>query len=792
MKKAYVLMFALLFAYGCTESALHKYYETEAGEINRTKILEPATTCDPTDENCICMVCTNDNFDLQNPFNQFYSLDLREGTCTFEEGCTEEKFLDLSKAPGFLGVLFGYEQPRFFMLGQGTNFAEFADANRYCNNSLRLAVRWLASPEGYEYPLPQEERAECFMEKDVMPMYLLYSGGTAIDSTHAASIAGTFKDAGPAIITTEFDFDPSNLTQMDSAIDQAIAMKASCPNCLVAIAPRFEYSLVEVNGKPYGYNSTYDALEYIFASSGKSAQALQSIDLVAVGVNSHYSRGCSGVGLIYDALAYSKHSLSEYGKPTVWAYILLDEGEYNSGGVENGTCTWSSSEAVKTYSDLYTYIPAMIEGGIIGMAPYSLYGLDTGPLECKSCGMMAVDGTVYPQHTVWFSNCQVYYTQRGIAPIVFSQVPCADCSFATNLNLYQIENVFFGESPTAENLQGIAPMSTFFRCNAQMMTKVPEEIDLSGYTPKSVTESKCEMYPELDLFADLRDADPVLARAFAWIETGLDDPEEGPSGDMCQASQKPAAECNNCVSQIEDPDGICTAGPMNAQSGKEFHSIGIMMVHTYPYLQWDEVSTVHKEEAEWCGKNEFNPFNKAHNACLGTAIILDKLKSGKNIVALTESQLGLTALKTQYGEDSEEYLNMKNAYTIFISSYYYNGYTPFQNNVNSWIYEFNQQDGITDEQCSVQAGSNPCCNQDGTAKSNDCCGQTNFITYYKKCKLPEYKQGEEGYVPAEYGLHLLGRYKALLECDKYNSAQHKKNLIDYMKQYGGMETAPEP
>lgn len=783
MNKIYIVLLLLLFAYGCTE--LDSYYSKEASEINRTNVLNFTPDCDPTDENCICMVCKNDNFDLQNPFSQFYSLDLRESECRFQTGCTQEKFLEYSETPGFAGVLFGYEQVRFFMLGQGSNFAEFADANRYCNNSLRLAVRWLASSDGYEYPIPQKERAECFFEKDAMPMYLLYSEGTAIDVGHAATIAGTFKDAGPVILTSEFEFDPMNLTQMDGAIDQAIAMKAQCPNCLIAIAPKFEYSIRELDGEPAGYAYSYEALDYIFNNSPKHLQARSSIDLVALGLNSHYSRGCSGVGMIYDALNYSGYSLSEYGKPTIWTYVLLDENQYNAGGKDRADCTWSTSEVVKTYSDLYTYIPAFVDAGIIGMSLYSLYGLDTGPLECVNCNLMDADGTTYAQHSVWFSNCQVYYSQRGISPIVFSRVPCADCSFANNYNMFQLNQTLFGESPTAASLHMITPMDTFFRCNAQMMTTVPDEIDLSGYS-YSATDEKCEMYPELDIFSDLRDADPVLARAFAWSETGLNSDIEGPGGDMCEASQKPAAECADCVAYIEDPDGIC--GALTAQPGKEFHSIGIMQVHTYPYLQWGDVSTVHyEEEAEWCGKSEFNPFNKAHNACLGTAIILDKLKGGKNVVSGKESQLGLTSLQIQYGEDSEEYLNMKNAYTIFIASYYYNGYQPFQNNINSWIHEFDNQNGITDDYCSVaSASSNPCCNSDGTAKSNDCCGQTNFITYYKKCKLPTLGNQQAG----AYGLRLLGIYKALLSCEKYNEDEHKQNLIDYMAQHGGMVEAP--
>ena len=123
----------------------------------------------------------------------------------------------------------------------------------------------------------------------------------------------------------------------------------------------------------------------------------------------------------------------------------------------------------------------------------------------------------------------------------------------------------------------------------------------------------------------------------------------------------------------------------------------------------------------------------------------------------------------------------KNAYIIFISAYYYNGYSAFQNGVktesgSTWIYEYSKQSAITDEYCEVAAGSDPCCNEDGTAKSNDCCGVENFINYCQSCKMPTLGNQQA----AGYGLRLLGHYKALLECEKYDEAQHEENLIGYL------------
>gem|GEM_PF-951424 len=824
MNKIYLFAALMLLVAGCTsENTLSNYYAEEASEVIKSPgpdLANPDIYCDSTDENCVCMVCENSNFDLVNPFNKFYSIDLQGGTCRFQTECTKDIFLSYSDSPDYLG-LFGSEQVRFFMLGQGSNFAEFADATRYCNNSLRMAVRWLSSTEGFEYPLPSAERAECMMEKDVLPVYLLYSEGQAIDSVRAGEVAARFAGAGPVILSAEFDVDPYNHTSLDKAIDQAIAMKGSCPNCLIAISPKLEYNhTLDDEGKAYGYNATYAALDYIFRDSQRASEAREKIDMVGIGINSHYARNCVAASLIWDAVFYSKYALRTYEKPSVWAYFLIDEGQYNAGGAERSECTWSASETAKAYSDLYKYIPSLVDAGAIGVAPYSLYGVGTGPLECVNCGLMDVDLNQYAQHIQWFSLCQVYYTKNGIIPIVFSPVPCADCSFATNYNMYQLDEFRSGITFTEEELQKrqIVPFPTFFRCNGQLMSKVPDEINLDLYDGVSAGNHQCNWYPELDIFADLRDADPVLTRAITWMETGFNNDVEGPTGDMCEVSQVSETQCSSqnypkkCLNTLVDPSGICIGSTKVAPSGQVFHSMGLMQTHTYPQELWGELDEIqYEEEAIWCGGDEgFNPFNKADNACLGTAIIMDKLQYGRNIVSSHESQLGLTELKNEFGDQSPEYLNMKAAYTIFLSSYYYSGFTTMHTGSGSgkkldeWMGDFSAQRIITDAECFEEPGvtesadtgmsqmptelEEKCC-EDGEVKEDPCCNEGNFINYLQFCKFPTLSSTSQP--KAKYGLKILGFYKALLSCEKYDAAQHEANLIDYLLQFedwGGTST----
>lgn len=792
MNKIYILILIALLLFGCTD--LENYYAEEGKDITRTEPIDMDNliSCDPTDQDCICMVCENsDSFEFTNPFNRFYSIDLREGECRFETDCTEEKFLEIS-TPDLENFLFGQEQVRFFMLGQGSNFAEFADANRYCNNSLRLAVRWLYSIEGFEYPAPQHERAECFLEKDALPMYLLYSEGEAMDVSRAAYIASQFQESGPVILTSEFDFDPSNFTQLNDALDQAIAMKSSCPDCLIAIAPKFKYNYSEIDGEYYGYNHTYDAIDYIF----ESQEARDSIDLVAVGLNSHYAKNCVGSSLLWDGLAYSKYIMQQHGKPTLWAYVLFDDGQPSAAPYNSlEYCEWNSDEIARTYGDLYKYIPSFVNNGVIGIAPYSLYGLGTGPLECRDCGMMAVDGTTYPQHAEWFSLCQVYYTGRGVIPIVFSPSPCADCSFANNFNMFQLSESYYGSGPSIEQYQekAVAPFSIFYRCNGQLMSEVPSEIDLSSYN-YNASDDRCELYPELDIFSDIRDSDPVLTRAITWGETGLNDDTEGPDGDMCEASNVDFG-LNVFPECVTDPKGIC--GTQCAPTNWRKHSMGLMQVHVYPQEMWDQYGPSGETEtqARWCAANSeygFNPFNKAHNACMGTAIILQKLSVGKEWVSNNEGKLELTALTIEYGEDSDEYINMKNAHIIFVSSYYYSGWSTFQNQKDNWLGHFIGQKEVTAEECEVGSVSGQaffdCC-EDGELIEGPCCNEKIFINYVQDCEYPDLTPIQQD--KSKYGLRLLGHYKALLECEKYDEAQHEQNLIDYIESYGESLEEPE-
>jgi hypothetical protein len=765
---ALILAASLIFLSGCSE--LDEYYALEGSEVRISDFGETLglddSACVNSDEDCVCMVCKGEEYDITNPYHWFYDLPLTGGQCWFEEGCTEEFFrenLEDEENAGFMP----------FMIGQGSNFAEFSYANSYCNNSARLAVRWLEASEGFDYPLPASERAECFLDKNVIPMYLLHSNGTAEGTAQAARIASEFNGVGPVILSSEFDFDPSDYAAIDLAVEQAFAMKDACPNCLIALSPKLAYNRsLDPREASRGYSATYEAIDYVFATY---LQAYSKIDLIGVGLNSHYAPNCVGTSLIYDGIDYSQYVLETYGKPSIWAYVLLDVGGYNSGGAQYGTCTWADSEIIKAYGDIFKYSPALVSNGVIGVAPYSLFGITSGPLECENCGMMSVEGEVYSQHTAWFSLCQGYYNNRGFLFNVFSPSACTDCSFASNFNLYQIDSFHLGTAPSADELEPIGPADTFYRCNGQLITSFPAEIDNHRSRAVNVPSYKCEMYPELDVYSDLVDLDPVLARAYAWMETGLNDDTNGPGGDTCSASQ--VTSCPNCLTSVSDPEGICNV-QTPASPNKYIHSMGIMQVHTYPADQWDEVpgSIQYEEAALRCGGEDFNPFNRENNICLGTQIAIDKLRLGKEFVRDHENQLGLG----EYERGSEEYDNMKYAIAIFVSSYYYSGATSVSSRMEGWVEDFGRQREITDTYCDAVSGEDPCCDDD-EAKENNCCNNKVFIDYVAECKYSNLPSGTQG--KANYGFTLLGRYRGIMDsCEQYDAESWREAIEIYVEE----------
>jgi len=101
--------------------------------------------------------------------------------------------------------------------------------------------------------------------------------------------------------------------------------------------------------------------------------------------------------------------------------------------------------------------------------------------------------------------------------------------------------------------------------------------------------------------------------------------------------------------------------------------------------------------------------------------------------------------------------------------------------LDTWLYEFSAQKEVTDEYCEVMSSTSFECCSGGEALTNSCCNQKNAINYLQFCKFPSLGASE---VKAKYGLKVLGFYKSLMECEKYDEGAHEQNLINYLQSYG--------
>jgi hypothetical protein len=340
---------------------------------------------------CYCFVCKNGT-NLFGTMTNYVG-----GRCYFETNCTKTRAANLSsnKETPDLSI-------RQFMIGQGPTFSDFSAANPYCSHRLSMAVQWLVATNESPYTLPDPSRVMCFLSKDIIPVYVLYSNGEDINDTRAKKIAeilGTEGDdlfmgklssgpVGPVIVVTEMDFNESDA---DKVANQVKAINDACNNrqqdevyCMVAVAPKI---------------NDFKALDAVMAKVDKD-----EVDFVAFGVNGNYVQSCEGPKIMNQVLNFSQYSLYKYGKPTVIPYIMFD----TQGSDIGNTCTWSESKMMSAYSSFFPRgILSLQERGVIGVAPYSFnstsYGV-SNPLKCIDCAV----GKNEQRLKSWYSWCQSF------------------------------------------------------------------------------------------------------------------------------------------------------------------------------------------------------------------------------------------------------------------------------------------------------------------------------------------------------------------------------------------------
>ncbi len=774
MKKLAILLslIFIFFMFGCTQF-IKQYAEQYKNELNASsqKALfdyDALEAC-PVG-NCTCFICDSKKSIIEVVIGKLINgswRSLQDGNCSFVKECTAEKFEEFWQSDS--------QAVRMFMIGQGSTFVDFNDANPYCKDRLNLAVKWLVAKEpadpklAFEYNIPKKERAQCFLSYDVMPMYILYSKGKSISAEQAGKIAEELKGIGPVIITTEIDFNSSDPSTLQNITEQIIKIDEGCRDgedrkCLIALAPKI---------------GDYDAVNKIF----EDEWVKEKVDLIAYGINTRYSNTtCNPAALFLEAVEFSKFTLYNHTKPSIVAYMLLEPGE-NLGK----SCKWTESGIANAYKYFFVYAaPVFVKYGTVGVALYR-FNSSEDPLNCPSCRIG--ENQEYFQN--WFSFCQKYKmdvenSPRGDMYAVFSNASAGSCGFATNMQY--LANIPFAQKDfTMATVPKMDPKAdTAFRCEwcVNNETEWPDdlEVDKAGKPP----EGACTNYTELTYYADLYDLDEMFMRAIAWQETAFHHCAVSEVGIDRKCNPKDLR--NNPNDKEEDENGeefvkpfirdssneFCSElmvsgikGKTVPSAGNKFCAYGLMQVIIYPgevYKIYEEkrkpLITLTGFEAgairDCVGDvSYYNPFNSSQSACVGAY----ELKEHRDyyidyIVRPNACALELCDANNKPDENKVRIVAM------YLAAHRYYGDVDFSN----WADDFVIMKHAKLEDCDPTAPMAHCiCDEEGNCKLAQCAGIKNFIEFVRCIIEDKAITGPGEKKPMDYGYRVLSKYRSLID-----------------------------
>jgi len=744
MKKWFYSFFVigLLFFSGCLIKAedVKKVFETPSYEFNATEFLCPSGQC-------VAFVC---NKSMDNEYTRFYPPPVVGSNCSFESVETEKEYESYLKGDKIFLRTFG--------AGFGSSFMEFADANTYCNNSLTYSVKWVLGNTSTGYVLPSPERATCFFEKSTLPAYILYSGGPFVSVDKVEDFAKALNEKGPAIIITEYSYNSSNNAELSAIVSQAKTIKQNCKNCLVGV-----YTKLNDDG--------------ILKKLKEDSEFNSSVDLVAFGLDGRETTYCSGGMLVYEGLTFSRTILYNYSKPSFWAYILIPRG-FN----EKGMCVWNEVEEKRAYLTLFWSVGSMRKYGVIGFAPYSLYG---NPLKCENCTLMENGNPRQDSFSMFFSYCQQFYYYYNFLPVAFATRPGTNCSFEKT----PAQTVYAGQASSELDVplyEVNSPMEPFYKCAACFSfnsSTIPKGISGSG----SGYHCTDEIGKTIDYWADVFEVDPDYMKAIAQQESGFDECAVGlapPNWQYCNPNavvfEDPTGKCNDAIQQklnnfcwdksvtnFADPSEACKPCSSVSSGNNGGHckicAMGMMQVIDYPGYYYKEQGTEAPDRIKLCGAYEYNPFNMNDSACARSYDAMVNAKKARELISeLTheeKSALGITDENVGW-------------WVALFSSY-----SNSKSTMHGWVHAYIENKpencyGVSESECEA----NPCCEWDDEEEeckysySQNCCGARTFFEYLenKNC------------LNKPYGVQVLRKYiNAWKECKNCDEGAFFENFKKY-------------
>jgi len=787
------LIVAVILVSGCLRNIAPNYNSEYANSMKKYTVYDEGLIQECKLGHCVCMTCKNSSSIFPTIYKSMVG-----GSCRFVHECNNTVFTELLNATQ-------PERLRPFMIGQGYSISSFADANEYCAGKLNMAVHWLVGDNDTPYQLPRADRTMCLIDREVLPVYVLYSNGTNINATRAGEIAKILGSegpknpllsmagqVGPVVITTEIDFNSSDQAAVDAVKRQIQEINAGCNNrrpndifCFVALAPKM--------GDKEGVAKVLDEQDI-----------RDGVDLIAFGLNAHtvnlndsYKPFCEPGDVYSIALDFARFSLYNYSKPTIIPYILFD----SAGPDASGKCNWTEAAMIDGYTNFFTglgaYVYTFKSLGVIGAAPYdfnsSQYAISS-PLSCIDCSL----GKNTQRMEAWFSGCRAYKkkvndTGFGDNFVLFGNESGSSCDHFANLA--GILSTMTGNTATGTPPPLAPPKKTFMRCDACLNDNITFPFKVATCTP-SQTQTYCTDYREIEFFSDKRSLDPMLVRAVAYKEGSFKN---------CTASTLPCGSSQNkAYDFVRDPDGICNDFETK-KPGTRYCGLGFMQVLTPPFTYWpgqfnpdnpgeDGIyydgspnDNLYKQAKEAGRSDEveaaisecspkFNPFNVTHAVCLGTYMLEKGYKNGMATAIANADKLEAS------GDQNK----------LRILAYYFalDAYYGTSGNIPGWIENFKNRKNL-DQQTCINNGIDP---------ADKCCGNKDFINYVRTC---EYKQPDSGCNWAsgdqDYGWKVLSYYRGLVSscpnagcpsCSKLASTLNQDNPSGFVLPASGCTPPP--
>ena len=381
-----LLIFISFFLFACTQS-MDEYSQVYAEDdfFNPTNIIpnqydpnNPERLCTPGP--CACFVCEK----ARPFFGIFDSLAASDAKCWLETDCNINDYSSALGSSAPLGSTVDDKFIKSFMIGAPS--AQFAEANAYCENRLDMSVKWLYGTNEDSYASIEPDRAQCYLEYGVIPVYLLYTQPPKLvdgtieprreldlrDVDRAREIARALNGQGPVIITAEAEFNSSNGNDISIVVDQIEAMKSECTNCLIALAPQ--------------YNDT-EGVKLVF----DRLSSPDRVDIVAYGINTHSpfsNADCTGPAIFREATKFSEHILFTHRKPTLITYMYFKPNV----PTPNKGCEWTDytisdpSNPQNAYTFFFSggAMAKLVTAGTIGAAIYAYDPAESDPFYCPA------------------------------------------------------------------------------------------------------------------------------------------------------------------------------------------------------------------------------------------------------------------------------------------------------------------------------------------------------------------------------------------------------------------------